>query len=130
MGYHLNAERLHFEIKTFLENDRIPERRMWDRPNYLETVPPDSGTRGFRELYARARQLDQWPGDRWQEPIGSHRNPFLRQSKNIPLATIILADPSRQQEAYDKLIDAGYKPEAAKELLSKHHDKLEITEGQ
>ena len=128
MGYRLNPERLHFEVTKFLETDRVPERRIWSRSNFLESVPSDGGTREFQELYERAKKLDPWPGDRWQEPIGSHRNPFLRQSKNITLAAIILTDPSRQQEAYGKLLEAGYKAEAAKDILRQFHETLEITE--
>jgi hypothetical protein len=128
MGYHLNAERLRAEVKTFLENDRIPERRMWAKPNFLDARPVGNEPRAFQELYERARQLDQWPGDRWQEPVGYHRNPFLRQSKNTELAAIILTDPDRQQEAFDKLLEAGYKPDAAKALLIQYHETLNISE--
>lgn len=128
MGYHLNAERLNSEIQTFLEKDRLPERRIWPTSNCLHVSREISGTAELHELYRKAQRLDPWPGDRWQEPIGHHRNPFLRQSKNLTLAAIILTDPNRQQEAFDKLLEAGYKPEAAKEILRKHHEALEITE--
>ena len=128
MGYHLNAERLRSEVKTFLENDRIPERRIWAKSNFLDARPINSAQPSFQELYERAKQLDQWPGDRWQEPVGYHRNPFLRQSKNRELAAIILTDPARQQEAFDKLLEAGYKPDAAKSILSHYHETLNISE--
>lgn len=128
MGYHLSAERLKAEVQTFLKNDRIPERRIWAKSNFLDARPVSNEPRAFRELYERARRLDQWPGDRWQEPEGYHRNPFLRQSKNTELAAIILTDPARQQEAFDKLLEAGYKPDAAKSILSHHHEILNISE--
>jgi hypothetical protein len=111
-----------------LQKDRLPERRILGKSNFLDARTDGRGPRAFQELYERAKQLDQWPGDRWQEPVGYHRNPFLRQSKNTELAAIILTDPTRQQEAFDKLLEAGYKPDAAKSILSQHHEILNISE--
>jgi hypothetical protein len=125
MGYVLNADRLNAEIQRYLEKGRIPERRMWDNSgNVLTSSSVCRGPEEFRELYERANKLDGWPGDKWQEPIGHHRNPFLRQSKNLSLAAIILSDPHRQQEAFDKLLEAGYKSDSAKEILAKYHDTV------
>lgn len=129
MGYHLRAEKLNSEIKTFLEKDRLPERRIWPKSNCLHVSREVGGTAELHELYKKAQQLDPWPGDRWQEPIGSHRNPFLRQSKNLVLASIILTDPTRQQEAFDKLLEAGYKPKDAISVLEKYHENVEVTES-
>lgn len=127
MGYHLNADRLNAEIQRFLEKDRIPERRMWEAPpNILRSSSSCTGSAEVQELYERAKRLDEWPGDRWKEPIGHHRNPFLRQSKNLTLAAIILTDPARQQEAFDKLLEAGYKPDSAKELLAQYHETVTV----
>jgi hypothetical protein len=121
MAYHLTPERLKLEITEYLANDRLPERRIWATSNVLEKPDSQSTPEDFRKIYDKAKKFDEWPGDSWREPIGFKKNPFLRQTKNLSLAAIILSDPDRQKEAFDKMLEAGYTEQAAKEVLSHYH---------
>jgi hypothetical protein len=121
MAYHLTPERLKLEITRYLEKDRLPERRIWPTSNVLERPDGRETPEEFRKIYEKAKRFDPWPGDKWNSPIGFERNPFLRQAKNVTLQAIILSDPDRQREAFDKMLEAGYTEQAAKEVLSHYH---------
>ena len=116
MGYQISLSKLESEAKAYLERDRLPEQRMKPLCHVVEAPRPMS--------------YPEWPGDRHKEPVGIERNPFLRQSWNLTLAALILSDPARQQEAYDKLIEAGTLPHKAVELLQGiHGENLSLHQG-
>ena len=128
MAYHLTPERLKAEITTYLKRDRIPERRIWPTSSVLERPPEQATPEEFREIYDRAKPYDEWPGDSLREPYGFRKNPFMRQTKNLTLQAIILSDPDRQKEAFDKMRQAGYTEEGAKEVLMHYHGTLNLVE--
>ena len=128
MACYLSPDRLKAEVEEYLKRDRIPERRIWPSSYVLERPPVQATPEEFREIYERAKRYDEWPGDSLREPLGFRKNPFMRQTKNVTLQAIILSDPDRQGEAFDKMLQAGYTEKAAKEVLVHYHGALELTE--
>ena len=122
MPSRMTAERLHAEITAFLHRDRLPEQRI--RPMECAAI------KEIHALYQKASRFDPWPGDKWRGPIGIERNPFLRQSKNLPLAALILSDPEREDEAFEKLLEAGYEEDEAISIIRCYNQSSELAEAE
>lgn len=106
----------------FLKHDRLPENRM----RFIQGTPVTLG-RGainpeFERIYQAALAIDPWPESDDTKPVGFHRNPWKRETKNVTLCNIILTDPNRQGEAFEKMIEAGWTEQNAHDAL-RHHGR-------
>lgn len=110
---------MHPKDTEFLERDRIPERRM----HFIQGTPVTLG-RGvinpeFERIYREAQAIDPWPTSD-DKPVGFDKNPWKRETKNVTLCAIILKDPYRRGEAFEKMIEAGWTERNAHDVLRRH----------